>query len=117
MNHYNNTKHIHTNLNNVKGYKAKTSGTGGQSLQFFRDESADSFNRAAIQRGYSWYNVKPWERNAYFWGFNFSRVEQIKTRFLDALQNRFRIFSLKSSDLKRFVRKLENTNTYTVTVP
>ena len=65
--------------------------------------------RAAVQRGYSWYNVKPWERNAYFWGFNFSRVQQIKTRFLDALQNRFRIFSLKSSDLKRFVRKLENT--------
>lgn len=105
----NNTECIHTNLNKVRGYKAKTSGTGGQSLQFFRDESADSFNRAAIKRGYSWHNVKPWERNAYFWGFNFSRVQQIKTRFLDALQNRFRIFSLKSSDLKRFVRKLEKT--------
>ena len=105
----NNTTHIHTNLTKVKGYKAKTSGTGGQSLQFFRDESADSFNRAAIHRGYSWYNVKAWERNAYFWGFNFSKIQQIKTWFLDALQNRFRIFSLKSNDLKSFVRKLEHT--------
>jgi phenylacetate-CoA ligase len=105
----NNRTHIHTNLSQVKGYMVKTSGTGGQSLQFFRDESADSFNRAAIQRGYSWYHIKPWERNAYFWGFNFSRVQQIKTRFLDTLQNRFRIFSLKPSDLKSFIKKLDNT--------
>ena len=50
-------------------------------------------------------------------GFNFSKVQQIKTRFLDTLQNQFRIFSLKSIDLKRFVRKLENTTYFTVTVP
>ncbi len=105
----NNTTHIYTNLIDVNGYKAKTSGTGGQSLQFFRDQSADSFNRAATHRGYSWYHIKPWDRNAYFWGFNFSRTQQIKTRLLDVLQNRFRIFTLKSDDLKSFVRKLEHT--------
>ena len=48
--------------------KATTSGTSGESLSYYRNEEADSFTRAVIQRGYSWYNVKYWERNGYFWG-------------------------------------------------
>lgn len=101
---------IHTNLKFKKTFQCSTSGTSGQSLQFKREEKADSFNRAAIFRGYSWYHVQPWERNGYFWGFNFSVFSKVKTILLDALQNRFRLFSFQSTELKRFNKKLEKSN-------
>ena len=93
-----------------KTFKSSTSGTTGQSLCFFKDESADSFNRASIQRGYSWYNVLPWQKNGYFWGFNFDFYEKIKTVFLDFLQNRFRVFSYDYNELNNFIRKLSKAN-------
>lgn len=96
---------IHTNLNFKKKFLASTSGTSGQSLKFDREETADSFNRAAIQRGYSWYNVKPWDKNGYFWGFNFSFTAKVKNKILDRLQNRFRIFSFEEKSLKKFIKK------------
>lgn len=93
----------------TKSYKASTSGSTGESLTFLRDEHADSFNRASAFRGYSWYGVKPWEKNGYFWGFDFSFSKKIKTQFLDFLQHRFRLFSYQPEALHSFVKKLKNT--------
>jgi len=101
-------KEIHTNLNFKKLFQANTSGTSGESLKFNREESADSFNRASIYRGYSWYKVNPWERNGYFWGYNFSEKEAVKIRFLDSLQNRFRIFDYRKESIDFFIKKLKN---------
>lgn len=103
-----NTKHIQSKYKFKKNFKAVTSGTTGNSLQFIRDEHADSFNRASIQRGYSWYEVSPWELNGYFWGFSFTFIKKIKTKFLDLLQNRFRIFGYKPKEFNRFINKLKN---------
>lgn len=47
----------------------ETSGTSGQTLYFPKGNSWDTKNRAALIRNYSWYNVNPWDRNGYFWGF------------------------------------------------
>lgn len=102
-----NAASIHTNRFFKQTYTATTSGSTGDSLQFKRDESADSFNRAAIQRGYSWYQVHPWEFSGYFWGFDFKVWEQFKTRLLDRLQNRYRIFSYNEHSFKKFVKKIE----------
>ncbi|ARV05516.1 capsule biosynthesis protein CapK [Polaribacter sp. SA4-10] len=102
-----NSTGIHTKIQHKKKFSATTSGTSGQSLKFFREESADSFNRAAIQRGYSWYTINPWDRNGYFWGFDFSFISKIKNNFLDSLQNRFRIFSFEEKSLKRFIKKTQ----------
>ena len=102
-----NVNEIHTKLQFKKKYKATTSGSSGDSLQFNRDESADSFNRAAIWRGYSWYGVQPWEYSGYFWGFNFTLITKIKTLFLDFLQHRFRIFTYSENDLLKFVHQLK----------
>lgn len=88
-----------------KTFKAVTSGSSGNSLMFYRDEYADSFNRAASIRGYSWYGVKPWERNAYFWGYNFNRLKRLVTFFLDLIQNRFRTFDYSNDSLSKFVKK------------
>lgn len=103
----NNVDKIHTDIKFKSKYLATTSGTSGKSLKFYRNEEADSFNRAASIRGYSWYNVKPWERNGYFWGINFCKKDQLKSRFLDFLQNRFRIFSYNNNELKKFMFKTQ----------
>jgi len=103
-----NISEIHTNLKFNRIRTAKTSGTTGNSLMFKREEEAESFNRAEVFRGYSWYNVKPWERNGYFWGFDFSLKERVKTNILDFFQNRFRSFSYNDEDLKHFLYKLQS---------
>ncbi len=98
---------IHTDFKFKKKFKAITSGTTGQSLEFYRDEFADSFNRASIIKGYEYFDVKPWDRNGYFWGFNFSYVKKIRTIILDRFQNRFRVFSYDEHAFKKFVKKLQ----------
>ena len=100
-------KEIQADFSFKKTYKAVTSGSSGNSLSFYRDEHADSFNRASSIRGYSWYHVFPWEKNGYFWGFNFTPKEKIKTSFLDFLQNRFRMFSYKEKSLKKFSKQAQ----------
>jgi len=98
---------IHTTFKFKKTFNAKTSGTTGQSLQFKRNEYADTFNRAVINHNYGYYNVKPWYRNGYFWGFNKSLKYRLKTKFLDTLQNRFRVFSYSQTELFAFIKKLK----------
>jgi phenylacetate-CoA ligase len=99
---------IHTSIHHKKKFKAVTSGTSGASLTFYKDEFADSFNRASIFRGYSWYNVLPWERNVYFWGYQFTLWSKLKTVFLDTLQNRFRLFKFSSTTIEKVLPKLKN---------
>ncbi|GLB52061.1 AMP-binding protein [Neptunitalea chrysea] len=105
-----NVNYLHSSKEFKKQFNAVTSGTSGDSLKFLREESADSFNRASIKRGYSWYGVQPWEYNGYFWGFNFSGLSQVKTKLLDVLQNRFRLFSYENDNLKTFCKKLQKAS-------
>jgi phenylacetate-CoA ligase len=102
-------QNIQQTVKSTKYFNASTSGTTGASLIFKRAETTDSFNRASLHRGYSWYNVKPWDRNGYFWGFNLSKKAQFKTRFLDFLQNRFRLFNFNDKELRTFAKKLNNS--------
>jgi phenylacetate-CoA ligase len=94
-----------TNYNFNKVFKCESSGTSGQVLTFVRNEEWDSFNRASIMRGYSWFGVNIWDFNIYFWGYNFKLLKKIKFRFSDFMMNRFRIFSFNSTSdfLLRFV--------------
>lgn len=101
---------IHTNFNHKKTFFSETSGSSGQVLKFFKDENWDSFNRASIMRGYSWHDVKPWERNGYFWGYNISPNKRWIIRFFDVLQNRFRVFTYDEQEIQHFARKLKNAS-------
>lgn len=65
---YNSSLHSVFKFNKV--FKCETSGTSGQVLKFKRNENWDSFNRASIMRGYSWFGINPWDFNIYFWGYN-----------------------------------------------
>ena len=83
---------IHSDAVAEKLFLCETSGTSGQVLTFRRNESWDSFNRASIFRGYSWFGVNPWDFNLYFWGYNIKGLKKIKLRLFDILVNRYRIF-------------------------
>lgn len=103
---------IKENKNIIPDYKFKsvkvveTSGTTGESLKYTKDEKWDSGNRAALFRYYDWYNVKPWDRNGYFWGYNIHSTKVIKTKIQDFLQNRFRLFSYDGVNIMKFTKKL-----------
>jgi phenylacetate-CoA ligase len=97
---------IQSNFKFKKTFTAKTSGTSGESLVFERNEYSDSFNRTVINYNYNSFNVKPWFRNGYFWGFNSTFKQQIRTKILDAIQNRFRVFSYSESEMTKFIKKL-----------
>ncbi len=90
-----------------KSYFAETSGSTGEPLVFYRDKEWDAWMRASLFRGLAWYGVKPWERNGFLWGYNFSPLKQIKVKMLDELQNRFRLFSYKKEEMDIFLKKLK----------
>ena len=93
-----------------KRFFVETSGTSGEILTFHRDESWDSFNRAAIWRGYSWFGANPWDRKLYFWGYNTAFFKRFKLTFMDFLVNRFRLFDYDPKKLARLVPKLRNVS-------
>ncbi len=98
-------------IQSKEGFKklrlSETSGTTGEPLKIYRNEEWDSATRAAMFRGYSWHGVKPYDKNAYFWGYNIDPKEKSKIKFLDDLQNRFRLFSYKEADIIDFCKKLD----------
>ncbi len=98
---------IQIRKNMQKLFFSETSGSTGQPLIFYRNKEWDAQTRAAMFRGYSWYDVKPWEKNGYFWGYNIDPKKARTIKFLDFLQNRFRVFSYKEDDIKRFAKQLK----------
>lgn len=99
-------------IQNKDGYRklfySETSGSTGEPLIFYRNSEWDAGHRAAQLRGYSWYDVNPYDLNGYFWGYGFNIKRKVVTKFLDMLLNRFRIFSYDKTEIKKFTRKLEN---------
>lgn len=91
-------------------FYSETSGSTGTPLVFFRSDDWDAWHNASVMRGYSWHHVSPWERNGYLWGFNLSGWTRTKTRFLDRLQNRFRMFSYDEAEIRKFVKQLRSAN-------
>ncbi len=97
---------FHSEQVNGKLFLCETSGTSGQVLTFRRNESWDSFNRAAIFRGYSWFGVHPWDYNLYFWGYNFKGAKKLRLRMLDILVNRYRMFGYSENTIQKLVSKI-----------
>jgi len=92
---------IQNRVDEQKHFKSVTSGSTGNPLLFYRNLDWDAAHRATIMRGYSWYNVKPWEKSLYFWGFNPNWKKRILMRTTDFLMNRYRIFSYNDKDFKQ----------------
>lgn len=101
---------IHTAYNFSKVFKAETSGTTGNALEFTKNEEWDSTNRAALMRAYDWYGVKPWQYSGYLWGFNISGLQATKVQLLDFLQNRARLFNYHPDEIQKFAGKLHSAS-------
>ena len=91
-------------------FYSETSGSTGTPLVFFRSDDWDAWHNASVMRGYSWHDVSPWERNGYLWGFNLSGWARAKTRLLDRVQNRFRMFSYDDAEIRKFVEQLRSAS-------
>lgn len=108
-------KDILANLDSIRNHEcnnvfySETSGSTGEPMIFYRNEEWDSAGRAAQMRGYSWYGVNPWDRNGYLWGHVYGSKFEIKTRVLDKLINRFRLFSYDENAVKKFAKKLKKS--------
>ncbi|MBC1457752.1 phenylacetate--CoA ligase family protein [Listeria newyorkensis] len=89
---------------------SETSGSTGTPLIFHRNLEWDARHRAAIHRGYDWYDIKPWHRNGYFWGYNLDIKKHWKLKLMDRLVNRFRIFSYETNEINTFIKKLERAD-------
>ncbi|MBD0778091.1 phenylacetate--CoA ligase family protein [Maribacter sp. ANRC-HE7] len=98
---------IHSDYPFKKVFPALTSGTTGESLEFLKNEEWDSSNRAAMFRGYSWYGVHPADKNGYLWGYNIDPKQALRIKWLDRLQNRFRIFSYNTKEIEYFAKNLK----------
>ena len=105
---YNDDIHIKEGVGKL--FSSETSGSTGQPLVFYRNAEWDAGHRAAMFRGYSWYNVNPWDKNGYFWGYNIDPKKQRKIKFMDFLMNRFRIFSYDKESVKEFAEKLQTAD-------
>ncbi|MDX5326376.1 MAG: phenylacetate--CoA ligase family protein [Bacteroidota bacterium] len=97
---------FHSETKFSKRFLCETSGTSGKVLTFYRNEEWDSFNRAAIFRGYSWYGVQPWDFNIYFWGYGKRFWSRLKLRLLDRLVNRYRIFEFDEKAMRQVKDKI-----------
>ena len=75
-----NNKAIHTAYDFGKIFIAETSGTTGSALEFTKNERWDSINRANMMRAYDWYDVKPWDKYGYFWGYDIPQRQAIKVK-------------------------------------
>ena len=89
--------------------KAETSGTTGDVFLFNKNIQWDASFRAAQYRGYSWYDVKPWDKSLYFWGFKKSFKEKAKIRVLDFLLNRYRFFDYTNDEFERAAQRIRKS--------
>lgn len=99
---------IQSHVANEKQYYSETSGSTGEPLIFYRNQLWDAWHNASVFRGYSWYGIKPWHKNGYLWGYNFSFKKAIIIKIQDVLQNRFRLFTYEPDEIDLFCHKLKN---------
>ena len=77
---------------------AKTSGSTGQALKFYKDRNSSGAGRAAMYRGHSWYGLDIGAREAKLWGIPLNLKEGLIAKAGDYLLNRFREKSFHLTD-------------------
>jgi phenylacetate-CoA ligase len=87
---------------------AKTSGSTGKSVKFFKDRLASGNGRAAMYRGHGWYHVGIGDREARLWGVPFDKKKRMITMTGDFILNRFRVkdFNIDARVLDDFTKKI-----------
>ncbi len=83
-------KELVVNNGHYKYSIAKSSGSTGQAVKFYKDRNASGNGRAAMYRGHNWYNVDIGDREARLWGVPLNLKGKISAKIGDLLLNRFR---------------------------
>ena len=92
-------------------FMAKTSGSTGIPLKFYKDPIGLASTYASMYQGHRWWGVDIGEREARLWGGTSGVKAQIKIKSIDFLLNRFRQKTLEVNDkifsdfIKNIVRK------------
>lgn len=88
---------------------AKTSGSTGVSVKFYKDRISSGYGRAAMYRGHRWHGVDVGDKEAKLWGVPIRFKERMIHRVGDFFLNRFREldFSLTDEVMMDFYRKMK----------
>ena len=87
---------------------AKTSGSTGDPLKFYKDRKASGYALAAMYRGHRWHGLDIGAKEAMLWGVPVNFGERQMSRVRDSLLNRFREkeYNLKAHVLRDFYNSL-----------
>ena len=77
---------------------AKSSGSTGQAVKFFKDRQASGSGRGAMYRGHSWYGLDLGAREARLWGVPLDIKGRLISKLGDFLLNRFRAGSFELNE-------------------
>ncbi len=101
----------------AQGYRgrksiAKTSGSTGISVKFYKDRQSSGYGRAAMYRGHRWFGVDIGDREARLWGVPIGVKEKMVHRLADYFLNRFRETSFELSDiiLENYLASIQKQN-------
>lgn len=92
----------------IKVYSAKSSGSTGRPLKFYKDRITSAYTYAAMYRGLRWFGINYCDREAYLWGIPLGRIDNISAKLRDFILNRFRekAFSLSDKVNYQFYKKI-----------
>ena len=87
---------------------AKTSGSTGDPLKFYKDRKSSGYTMAAMYRGHLWHGLDIGAKEAMLWGVPVNFGQRQKTRARDIVLNRFREreYNLKDHILRDFYNKM-----------
>lgn len=100
---------IRVNNGRYKYSVAKTSGSTGRALKFYKDRCSSGNGRAAMYRGHTWYGADVGDREAKLWGVAFGLKDRLLMHAGDYLVNRLRArsFDLTDSVLNDFYVRMK----------
>jgi len=84
----------------------QTSGSTGTPLKIEKNRETTAYMDAVMYRSYSWYKIKPGDKQLRIWGTGINTTEKLKIYLKDFLLNRIRLsaFDLDRKNFLKFIR-------------
>ena len=84
----------------------QTSGSTGTPLKIEKNRNTTAYMDAVMYRSYSWYKIKPGDKQLRIWGTGINTTEKLKIYLKDFLLNRIRLsaFDLDRKNFLKFIK-------------
>jgi len=91
---------------NIRTSFRQTSGSTGIPLKIEKDRNTTAYMDAVMYRSYSWYKIKPGDKQLRIWGTGINATEKFKIYLKDFLLNRIRLsaFDLDRKNFLKFIK-------------